>query len=54
VTLLNTDPTGLKVVRTFQTPDSTYDVCFNEANGNQILSAGGDGTLKLWDVISPN
>jgi peroxin-7 len=41
-------------VRTFQTPDSTYDVCFNEANANQILSAGGDGSLKLWDVTSQN
>lgn len=32
------------------TPDSTFDVCFNEANQNQILSAGGDHTLKLWDM----
>jgi hypothetical protein len=34
VTLLSTNPAGLQVIRTFVTPDSTYDVCFNEANGN--------------------
>jgi peroxin-7 len=35
------------------TPDSTYDICFNEANASQILSAGGDGSIKLWDTQKP-
>jgi peroxin-7 len=29
-------------------------VCFNEANPAQILSAGGDGSIKLWDVGNQN
>ena len=40
------------ILREWQTPDSTYDVCFNEANPNQVLSAGGDGSLKLFDVAN--
>lgn len=39
-------------LREWITPDATYDVCFNEQNPNQILSCGGDGTLKLWDLTS--
>lgn len=54
VTLMVTPPSGqMQVARTFQTPDSTYDVCFNESNGQQVLSAGGDGSIKLWDTQSP-
>jgi peroxin-7 len=40
------------LLREWQTPDSTYDVCFNEGNPNQILCAGGDGSLKLFDVAN--
>lgn len=38
------------VLREWQTMDATYDVCFNEANPNQLLAAGGDGSLKLFDT----
>ena len=34
----------------FSSKDATYDVAFNEANPSQIISAHGDGTLKLWDM----
>ena len=40
------------LLREWPTPDAQYDVCFNEANPNQLLSAGGDGSLKLFDVAS--
>lgn len=33
-----------------ETPDTTFDVCFSEADPNTVLSAGGDGTLKLWNL----
>lgn len=50
VTLLNINNAGIQIAQTYQTPDATFDVCFNEANPNQLLSAGGDGMLRLWDV----
>jgi peroxin-7 len=38
-------------MREFFTQDATFDVCFNESNENQLLSAGGDGVLRLWDLM---
>ena len=40
----------MSVLCQMQTPDTTFDVCFNEANQNQLLSAGGDGSIRLWDL----
>jgi peroxin-7 len=34
----------------FDTQDGLYDVAWSEAHENQIVSASGDGSLKLWDV----
>jgi peroxin-7 len=39
-------------LREWQTPDATYDVCFNESNANQILCGGGDGSMKLFDITN--
>ena len=38
----------LQPLCTFPTPDTCFDACFSEAAPDQVLSAGGDGTLKLW------
>lgn len=27
-------------------------MCFNEANTNQVLAAGGDGSIKLFDSVN--
>jgi peroxin-7 len=54
VTVLNVDPMGIQAVKVFNTPDACMDVCFNEGNGNQILSSSGDGTLSLWDLTLPD
>lgn len=35
----------------YATQDACYDACFNEDNENQILTAGGDGQIKLWDFM---
>ena len=43
-------PSGLSEVRQFATQDAVLDCCWSECNGNQLLSACGDGSLKLWDV----
>ena len=34
------------------TLDAQYDICVNAVNPNQLLSAGGDSSLKLFDVAS--
>lgn len=41
---------GIQPIQAFQSKDATYDVCFNEANPRQVLSAHGDSTIKLWDL----
>ena len=41
----------MTLAREFVTPEAIYDVCYNEGNANQIMSAGGDGSLKLWDML---
>lgn len=37
----------------FDTQDAIYDVAWSEQHENQILAAGGDGTVKLFDVTVP-
>jgi len=54
VSILNVDSNGITVMKQMQTPDTTFDVCFNEGNQNQLLTAGGDGSIRLWDLTSPN
>lgn len=51
VLLLQLNEVDLQVVREFETPDACFDVCFNEGNPNQLLSAHGDGALRLWDLL---
>ena len=52
VILVQANEADVSLIREWATPDAQYDVCFNESNPNQILSAGGDGSLKLFDVAS--
>lgn len=37
-------------MNSFETPDSCYDLTWSEANERQILVAGGDGSVKLFDI----
>lgn len=41
------------MVNEYATQDACYDACFNEDNENQVLTACGDKTLKLWDFMHP-
>ncbi|KAL7415622.1 WD40-repeat-containing domain protein [Mrakia frigida] len=41
---------GLAVEKSFDTRDGVFDVAWSETNQNQLASAGGDGSVKLWDV----
>ena len=34
ISLLNVDQAGINLVRQMETPDTTFDVCFNEGNQN--------------------
>ncbi|KAJ1502225.1 peroxisomal targeting signal 2 receptor [Coelomomyces lativittatus] len=37
----------------FDTKDALFDVSWNELNKNQVATAGGDGSIKLWDITLP-
>ena len=37
----------------FDTQDGLYDVAWSEANENQLLTASGDGALRLFDIKIP-
>ncbi|SNX86081.1 related to PEX7 - peroxisomal import protein, peroxin [Melanopsichium pennsylvanicum] len=40
---------NLVVEKVFDTQDGLYDVAFSEAHENQLVTASGDGSIKLWD-----
>eukprot|EP00802_Teleaulax_amphioxeia_P020453 Tamp_20738.p1 GENE.Tamp_20738~~Tamp_20738.p1 ORF type:complete len:359 (-),score=46.49 Tamp_20738:104-1075(-) len=44
------EPRGLVEVRQLPTQDAVLDCCWSECNGNQLISACGDGSVKLWDL----
>lgn len=46
-------PNGLMEVRVFDTMDGLYDCCWSEENENILLSASGDGSIKVWDLNGP-
>jgi peroxin-7 len=43
---------GLREVARFETADGLYDCCWSEENENVLVSASGDGSVKVWDVAS--
>ena len=51
--VLDLTPRGLVEVAAFDTADGLYDCAWSEANENVLVSACGDGSLKLWDVSAP-
>jgi peroxin-7 len=44
---------GLVEVARFETADGLYDCCWSEENENVLVSASGDGSVKVWDVAGP-
>jgi peroxin-7 len=51
--VLQRTPDGqMQLRRAFETQDGLFDCCWNEMNENQLVSASGDGSLKLWDCLS--
>ncbi|KAF6766849.1 WD40 repeat [Kalmanozyma brasiliensis GHG001] len=45
-----TPSTQLVIEKTFDTQDGLYDLAFSEAHENQLITASGDGSIKLWDT----
>jgi peroxin-7 len=37
----------------FHTQDGLYDVCWSEIHEHQLMTAGADGILRLWDMTLP-
>ncbi|CAI5986710.1 unnamed protein product [Closterium sp. NIES-64] len=44
---------GLVEVMAYDTADGLYDCCWSEANENLLVSASGDGSVKIWDLAFP-
>lgn len=50
LTSLQPSGPGVHLDKYFETQDGVYDIAFSEIHENQIVSASGDGSLRLWDV----
>jgi peroxin-7 len=37
--------------RSYETQDGLYDVAWSEVHENQLVTASGDGSIRLWDVM---
>ncbi|CAI2173617.1 14963_t:CDS:2 [Funneliformis geosporum] len=50
--ILNTGigPEGVEVERIYDTQDGLFDCSWSEINENQVVTASGDGSIKLWDI----
>lgn len=46
-------PGGLREVAVFDTTDGLYDCVWSEDNENILVSASGDGSIKVWDLNAP-
>ncbi|KAL4246355.1 WD repeat peroxin-7 family protein [Abortiporus biennis] len=49
--LTSVGPAGINLDKQYDTQDGLYDVAWSEIHENQIVTASGDGSLKLWDVM---
>ncbi|KAJ3102715.1 hypothetical protein HDU97_000328 [Phlyctochytrium planicorne] len=48
--VLNVEPTGIVVERVYDTQDGVFDGAWSEVHENQLVTATGDGSVKLWDL----
>ncbi|KAL1726212.1 WD40-repeat-containing domain protein [Schizophyllum commune] len=42
---------GIQLEKQFDTQDGLYDVAWSEVHENQLVTASGDGSIKLWDMM---
>jgi WD40 repeat protein len=38
------------MILSYNTQDGLYDIAWSEIHENQLVTASGDGSLKLWDI----
>ena len=50
--ILENTPYGIKHIVSYDTRDGVYDNSWSECNENHLVSAGGDGSVKMWDLKS--
>lgn len=48
--ILNLTPRGIECESFFETQDCLFDTAWSESHENQLLTAGGDGSVKLFDI----
>ena len=48
--ILSLTPQGIICEKYFETQDCLFDTAWSEAHENQLLTAGGDGSVKLFDI----
>ncbi|KAH0013882.1 hypothetical protein KCU78_g8957, partial [Aureobasidium melanogenum] len=48
--ILNLTDRGIVCEKFFETQDCLFDTAWSEAHENQLLTAGGDGSVKLFDI----
>ncbi|KAG8904317.1 peroxisomal targeting signal 2 receptor, partial [Tulasnella sp. 403] len=48
--IVSVQPGGVVLDKQYDTQDGLYDVAWSETNENQIVTASGDGSIKLWDM----
>ncbi|TFY81370.1 hypothetical protein EWM64_g2641 [Hericium alpestre] len=42
---------GLNLDKFYETQDGLYDLAWSEIHENQLVTASGDGSIRLWDVM---
>ncbi|KAH9832603.1 peroxin 7 [Rhodofomes roseus] len=42
---------GLALDKSYDTQDGLYDVAWSEVHENQLVTASGDGSIRLWDIM---
>jgi len=48
--ILNLTANGIQCEKFFETQDCLFDLAWSEQHENQLLTAGGDGSIKLFDI----
>ncbi|KDR80692.1 hypothetical protein GALMADRAFT_153143 [Galerina marginata CBS 339.88] len=54
---VNPSPGGsprLNVDKQYETQDGLFDIAWSEIHENQLVTASGDGSIRLWDVMLDN
>jgi peroxin-7 len=39
------------MVPSYDTQDGLYDIAWSEIHENQLVTASGDGSIRLWDIM---